>query len=417
MNSSISSSSAAYQRYLRLVAALIGAAAALVAGFNWLIDPFSVFGAPRVRGLNADKPDFIEHLRLTNAYAPYRLKPNCVIIGTSRTGRGLSPAHPGFRGERCYNIALPAIGAYEMLRYFQHAHAIRPLRRAVLALDFRVFHSAPNESGAFSEARLPVDANGAPSPGHLAAVATDGAASLLSTAALIASARTVRMQGWPLVSLAEDGQWVSRSDRGDYADGFKAYTANTFKRFDEYKRAPFDLEQAAAPLREILRIAHRDRIDLRLLVSPSHAWHWEAMRMAGLSDRFEEIKRLLVRLNEEEARRAGGAPFPLWDFSGSDGPNAEEVPLAGQVGRMQWYWESVHYKPALGDRVLSVVLDHPDRSEGAAFGTALTPENLEEHLSRLRLSADRFAARQSPFGDVVRNLHPASPRRARSELP
>jgi hypothetical protein len=397
-----------YERYLRLLAVLVALGALTVAGVNLLVDPFSVFGMPRIRGLNAEKPGFVEHLRLTNTYAPYRLRPTCLIIGTSRAGRGLSPAHPGFRGQRCYNIALPAIDAYEMQRYFQHAHAIAPLRQVVLALDFRVFHGARDESGAFSEARFAVDADGAPNIGRWAAMLSDGAASLLSTDALLASVRTVRTQGWSSIDLAENGQWVSTADRGNYAEAFRAYTANTFARFDEFRRAPFDLERAGAPLRRILALAHRDQVDLRLVISPSHAWHWEAMRMAGLWERFEAIKRFVVTINREEAARAGRAPFPLWDFSGYDGPNAEEVPLPGHgADRMQWYWEPVHYKTALGDRVLSAVLDHPPQSGVANLGTPLTDGNLEAHLAWIRLTADRFAAAQSPFRHVVRDLHAA----------
>jgi hypothetical protein len=81
---------------------------------------------------------------------------------------------------------------------------------------------------------------------------------------------------------------------------------------------------------------------------------------------------------------------------------------------MQWYWESVHYKAALGDRILAVVLDHPTGTAPPAdFGVALTPDTLERHLAHLRLSAERFAAAQSPFRDVVRALHSASAGRAR----
>ena len=137
-------------RYLRWVVAGILAAMATVAGLNWIVDPFSIFGAPTIPRFNANKPDYVDHLRLTHVYRVQRIEPDCILLGTSRTGRGLAPGHPALKNLRCYNLSLPAISMYEMRRYLQHAQAIRPQRLAILALDFRVFNAVPDNSGACS---------------------------------------------------------------------------------------------------------------------------------------------------------------------------------------------------------------------------------------------------------------------------
>ena len=125
--------------YLCRVLVLIGLGLVVVACFNWLINPFSVFAPPLMPGVNEIKPDFLEHLRLSGPYSVAREKPAALIIGTSRAARGFSPTHSGWAGLRCYNLSLPGINSYEILRYFQHAHAIHRLQKAVIGLDFRVF--------------------------------------------------------------------------------------------------------------------------------------------------------------------------------------------------------------------------------------------------------------------------------------
>jgi hypothetical protein len=47
---------------------------------------------------------------------------------------------------------------------------------------------------------------------------------------------------------------------------------------------PAQLEQ----IRAVLSRAHRDSIQLKLLISPSHARQWETLVAAGLWDKWEE---------------------------------------------------------------------------------------------------------------------------------
>ena len=46
----------------------------------------------------------------------------------------------------------------------------------------------------------------------------------------------------------------------------------------------------------------------------------------GLGERYEFWLRKLVRINEEEAARAGRPPLPLWDFSDTNTITREPVP-------------------------------------------------------------------------------------------
>lgn len=378
VNSSISSSEA-LAHYLRRLFAGIAGFALVIAALNLAVDPYRVFGMPDVPGFNALKPDFVESLRMTVPYAIERHRPDALILGTSRAGRGYSPHHPAFAGYKAYNAALPAVSLYEMLRVLQHAQATRPLKRVVLGLDNRVFYADRTGSGAFSEARLNVDAQGRPQSRLFTAMLPDYAASLLSTDALLASVRAVRTQGWTRLTLDDDGLWRSVGDVFDSRAGFRAMTLNTFDRYRRYAAEPFEIERSVEPLREILRLCHRADIDLRMIVPPSHAWHFEAMEHTGMVERFDQIRRAIVATNEAVAHEVGRAPYPVWDYSGYRGHNVEPAPQT-KDDRPAWFWETVHFKPALGNAVLDEVFA-PAGAPPPVLGVKIDHTNIDTHLA------------------------------------
>lgn len=387
----------AERHYLRWFFVGTAVLLAAVAAWNLAADPYSVFGTPRFEHFNANKPDFVEQLRLTHPYAVARLRPRCVILGTSRTGRGLDPNDSALRGADCYNMALPSVSLYEMRRYFQDA---RTARRAILGLDFRIFGTPTDTTGAFSEARLDVDANGHLQFNLFSAKLPDLAAALLSLPALQSSVKTVREQDWTTDTLAPNGYWVRLNDHYDHRAAFVALTRNSLSRFADMSESDAVLADSYQELRTLLRSAYASDMEVWLLISPSHAWHWQALELAGLWSRFEAIKRNIVQINMEEASRAGRSAFPLWDFSGAYGPSLEPVPRsAGE--KMRWYWETVHYKRELGDLMLERMLRNVRSPEWPDFGVRLEPDNIEAHLALLR---DLQRAYAGAHPDVVAGI-------------
>src|SRR5574337_907320 len=131
---------------------------------------------------------------------------------------------------------------------------------------------------------------------------------------------------------------------------------------------------------------------VQILIPPSHAWHWQTLWESGLWPRFEEMKRLLVSVNAMEAERVGREAFPVWDFSGSDGPALEPLPTTPGAS-MKWFWELVHFKEALGEVLLSRVTGMPiDDPALTNFGVRLDTSNIEAQMSRLRDLQQDFAA-------------------------
>ena len=384
-------------RYLVWLCASAVLLLSAVGATNFLVDPYGTFGITVLGRMSAIKPDFVESLRMTRVYAVARKKPRCILLGTSRTGRGLDPGSAALSGLDCYNMALPSLAMYEARRYFQHAQAIRPLERVILALDPRVFATHIDTTGAFSEDRLAVDADGRPQFNLFSAKLPDLASTLLSLQATQSSAKTIRRHGWAGDSLAPDGFWIKVVDRYDYQAAFAAYMRDTITVFADMREGDELVAGSLGEFQKLLRAAAASKVDVLILFSPSHAYHWQALELAGLWRQFEDVKRNVVRISYEEASRAGRPPFPVWDFSGAYGPNLEPVPTSSN-GQMNWYWESVHYKAELGNLMVDRMLRGLVSPDYPSFGVQLSPDNIELHLVNLRAHQQQYAA-QHP--DVV----------------
>lgn len=366
---------------------------AALAGFIWLMDPFAFYGSPALPRVNAVKPEVHSHARTAKAAAVARLRPDGLILGSSRTHRGLDPDHPGWTADTVYNLSLPSAEMEEVRHYFLYAHKLRPIRQAVLGAEFFMFNAYYGVNRTFDAGRLRVSAIGPATPN----LDVELARSLLSVDSLVAAIRLPRWQAHPI-------------DGTVRANGFRYYALPGHPRgmrrvFTHYGQAHINGLWNKGPghtyafqdpktgrsrfddLEAVLEVAYRDGVDLRIVISPAHAWELEFLDRSGMWDRFEEWKRRLVRLNEETAERLGKAPFPVWDFSGYNSITAERVPPAGDTRAvMAFYGDPTHFRKIAGDLMLDRVFGYhdPARPVPADFGVRLTRANVERHLARIR---------------------------------
>ena len=358
----------------------------LIAAFNWLIDPYGVFRAPVIDGVNRIKYGFNNHLRLAKAYALKISRPATVILGSSRAEASYDPAHPAFRQGPIYNLAISGASMYELFRYLQHAEAVHPLKEVVVALDFYMFNSDWKPPADFDENRLAVSASGKRNPYF----AHEAFALLLSGDALSDSWWSLRHQSVPGVTYFANGLRDERFDiPGILAAGGhrRAFMANE-EYFAGYgysprKRGyvvsdPRELRPAEW-LRRLLAVCRDNGASVHLVMNPVHTRQHQLIADLGLRPQFEDWKRELVRIVGEDAAQHHTAPYELRDFAVIDAITAEEVPAPGDSQtRMRWYRESSHFTKALGDRVLERVLTGSGAQE--SFGRLLTPKNIEAHL-------------------------------------
>jgi hypothetical protein len=378
--------------YLQISGILMAIAIIAIISFNWFMNPYGIYHSPEIDGINKRKPLFAGQLRLAKAWTIYKRKPDGIILGSSRSECGLDPDHLGWKdAQDVYNLAISGGNMYEALRYFQHAHALKPQKQVVLGLDFRMFNVFEDGStGGFKDSRLIVKANGSVNPQFSI---SEKFLMLASMDVLGDSIQTLKKQDADLHYLPNGKvSWkvnVRLNSRlGGHHKAFRFTEKKNmnqiwFQRPNQYEFIHPNTGQSSFDyLHLLLDTAYRDNIDLRMLISPSHARLWEALHAVGLWSKFEQWKRELVSLNEQEAKKSGKKPFPLWDFSGYNRYTTENI-----TANMKWYWESSHYKKELGDIVLDSVFG---RKIADNFGKLINTKNIDKHLAGIRIKQQQY---------------------------
>lgn len=370
-------------RFIRLFFGLTAAVLLTTGLVNLAMDPMDLFGMPKWPGINAEKSQYQKFLRMAKAHEVRMRHPQGIILGTSRA-ENLDPDHPGWSPDArpAYNLALQSARIYEALHYLRHAHAQRPLKQVVLALDLFMFEPhVPSEQG-FDETRL----DKAATPELNGAWANDLMMALFSFDALRESFLTFTAQKSPspVIYLGNGARHPTRFQAAIDQVGGHHWMFLKHLGTGGPRKARAALYDPYAVFRQILEFCRKERIDLRLMINPEHAWALEKLRITGIAPEFAAWKRQLVNLLAAEAQRIPGAPpYPLWDFSGFNSITTETVPgPEDRQARMLWYWEYSHYKAETGtlmlDRVFGIdshgLRDHPD------FGVLLTTANIDQQL-------------------------------------
>jgi len=376
-------------RFLRIFSTLTFGALLLTLVAILFVDPLGMFGMPTYEGFNAKKTQYYKYLRMAKPHTVRVLQPSGLILGTSRA-EYLDPAHPGWNADArpVYNMAIVSSRMHEVLRNLQHAQAQHRLRQVVLLLDDFMFDSDIQTESGFDEARLDV----APGPRINTAWLGDMVRSLLSFDTLFESIDTIRMQGEPAPNL-----YLTNGMRDPYAyqividraEGHRNVFLSMIKPPETADRlGKANVNKPYEDFRTLLMFCRAKGIDLRLVISPVHAYRLEFYWRIFGRKAFDNWIRRMVQIVSEEATQAHSAqPYPIWDFSGFNSITLENIPPKGDANtRMEWYWEGSHFKTKTGhlmfDRIFGYSSNelsaHPD------FGVRIDTDNIEQHLQSIR---------------------------------
>ncbi len=402
-----------YQKSLTIFLGLLAILLGLAALFVWRVDPYAVYGVPLVRHFNANKPELHKNLRFVKAVRLQAAAPAAIWLGTSRAEYGLDFDHPGWRHPP-FNAAISGAGAYEIMRFLQHAVGAGQLEQVVLSLDFFAFNARIPNRLADLDDKLALLPDGQPQRWPQLAAATLKYRDLLSLDQLKASFDTVKDQGRTpryfadlRVNDASVGERIAEGfgHRWAFKECVHSYMAVIYRDYSFASQKNGQTVDTLDCLRTMIRTAHARQVDLRAFITPSHAWQLETIRAVGLWPQFEEWKRQLVAIFAEEAAAAGQSPYPLWDFFDYNSVNCEPVPSADQRQyRMRYYLESSHFTKPVGRFVLDNVLatHTPGEAIPADFGVPLTPANLAAHLAAVNQRGAAYrAAHPDDLADIA----------------
>ncbi|WP_036166215.1 hypothetical protein [Massilia sp. 9096] len=388
-------------RYCLTLGAAALAIAAAVAAFNYTVDPYLIFDAPRVNGFNALKPAAATRERMMKAYQIARLDANTIVIGSSRPDMGIDPASGAWpaAAQPVYNMGLVGGDVAQGLRYLRHYVAMRPAhppRTIVVGLDFENDLYVPDEAPSShamdeTEARLAVDGDGRPNPARAPRVLEDRAQALLSLDALLDSVTTIHDNPSDVIlSLQPDGRLTDNAMRDvvrtdGYAQIFEHTNRETVKLLGKPHRVLSESPSAPirrlAALRSLLAFARQNGSDVVLMIQPAHVSRLELLERMGYWDDFDRWKRALAGMT---AQANATQRVVLWDFAGYAPEVLEPAPPKGH-GKMDWFWDQLHYTPALGERMIARMHEGaPPDADPGRFGVLLTPQNVEARLAEVR---------------------------------
>lgn len=378
-----------------------------IAGFNAVIDPYRFFNTPTIRGINEYKIHFLLHQFLAKPYTVEVKKPDGIILGSSRAGSSLVVEHPGWDGFNAYNFAIAGVDPYFLWRGFQHAKANGKLKRVLLTLDFYMFNVyyvpwSPEARQEYDE-RLSVTSSNRWNYRSALRWFKDMSVSLLSFDTLYDSWKTWRGQPAAddtktrLNTLYESGFWVAHlginmQQRQQFHAIEKQYMGGTWFPEPRHKFATSDSSNPSRLeyVQKLLAECYRDGIDVTIVFTPFHARLAEAMHAVGIWTLFEQWKKDVIGLNEQEAVKNGRPAFPVWDFTGYNSITTEVVPRLGDRGaEMQWHIDAMHISKAAGDLMQDKIWGR-ETTAAPDFGRKVTSSNIDSVIKESSEARTRY---------------------------
>ena len=360
-----------FRRYLAWLAQSFILSCSLTAFFNYLVDPYGLFGTPRIQGFNTIKPTASERVRITKPYMASAAGPVTVIAGNSRPELGLDPQSSCWsEGDKpVFNMGIPGADFQMQTEYAKHALIARGGKQVLLAVDFVDFlentasltTAPPSQKGPRSYAgRLDIPGENTDPWQRIMLQAQDQLGALFSLNTLTDSISTVARQGSPFApdrrtdgfNPGHDYEAIIRSE-GQHVL-FAQKNAELRTRLANPNLGLFRTGQQTSEsfeaLRDFLAWSLQRDIAVKLFINPYHADYHRIIAESGMSETYAQWTRWVSEI-------ADTAQVPLWDFNAQQFNLSEVPPGAGVRGdRIRWFWEPAHYTADLGELMLSKML-------------------------------------------------------------
>lgn len=367
----------------------------LLAACNRIIDPYLIYSGHHDawRGISRT---FKLYARPHKAAQIERLKPDLLVLGTSRAFDGLPMSHHSLtRFERPYNAAIYDATLAEMRLLLQHAQCQGSLQQVIITLDFFTFNANRPE---FQQQNLNdyVRDENCHSP------------------LLPALRRLFSLSGLKPLDLLKNQKQPYRFDidmRGEVDDSILLVdrrntlklietSENNYKNMNTFYKDFSFSEASLEHLRAMLSMLHSNQIETVLLISPIHARRFEVLDDVIGYHEFENWKRLVYHVNSHTAQKYGKAPFAFWDFTDYNVFITEAIPKAYSTEpQMRFHWDTSHYRKSLGAKVWERLFsEQQPTDELATFGTEIAQIDLEQYFTEIR-------ERRNKWLDKVKSAH------------
>lgn len=378
-----------YLRFCGIFSFAVALLMVLVGGMNYFIDPYDVWFAYRVPGINMFSPtsDRMERLAKPINYRLLKDKPKVVFVGASQVLWGIDTSYyQSLDGRTTYNMAMPGMTSYEARRYVKHMLETNShLEEIILGIDFGmlVTNDASQmktdmdefEGTCIGQSRLPVDG----------VVKT-----MFSFQAFKDSLKKL------FANYENKWQCYFHELSGDLSDEAVLFLLQQAKAefdfsFHQLKRQGrvFDCyinEQGLEDLEQIIKMCDSRDVKLMIFIPPVYA---DQMILQSVSsDAYNKALRKLVK------------DKPVLDFSAyNDLTMSYAKPGGIENDTNPYFWDVVHCKKSYGNIIINRLLDKNKIID--AYGVWVDSENVEKHILDLRKGTEKWLEKHPGIVDKV----------------
>jgi len=365
----------------------------LVILFNYRVDPYAIYHYKQVNADWLSRIDQFLHLRVTKPWHVVQTKPTAIIVGTSRSAT-VNPKQSTWPQNGGYNLSIPGLTLYEMLRFIEHAQANAPLSNLMIGLDFEVFvQPEPHFQFGFEESRMARDADDLASAHFLWQLVSDMRNTLLSMSGIAQSVMALTGSAEVGRRYYSDGTWESIQST---FTGRRGYIYIGKESVFDQRNQKLSLDRNLDNFADILRFAHRQKIETRLFITPEHVFMIDLWWRLGYGELWKEFHRSLIEVNDAVAIEMGVEPFPLFAFNHMRGVVDEPISAAQDSGR-SWFTDGVHFRPRLGKQIMDAVW-----TDGSEVGAKLNVDSVVVYLSEVEQVRHGFESANAELTAALR---------------
>lgn len=378
----------AYRRYVLTFLSVSFAALGAIAVFMVAVDAFGLFGTRVVpdRLFAADRRASLGGDRVLKAIEMKRTKPRMIITGSSRVVAGYDPARPELQGLGLYNAGLAGSGPLQTFPLVRWAAENLPgLERIVLANDFDLFFHPTASIGNFDKSAFA----GQP---------------LISGYFEHVFSYDAIAESWTIARNAMKGRVTAGAAQLNGANPVKPTPPERIlARMSQELEAGVELMRDArglydgamansryASLKAALAQVRARGVAVDLTLNPVFVWRLELVERYGYWRAMEAWKRRITEIAAEVNAMPGAGEIRVFDFMVIDGVTSGRVPRSADEPPLETYIESSHHTPAVGDRIMRIVLGREPVDPMTGFGRRLLPDMLDDHFAKTRRNFEEW---------------------------
>ena len=358
-----------FSKYLVIYGGLLIILLLHIIGINAAIDPDFETGFPQISFFNKYKTETRKNGgRVWVANAIKHLKPEYVILGTSKSQRGMLQTDQSYRGYRFLNASIPGTNFYELSTIIDYLLNIDgDIKVVILTLDFLTFSSRRTIQGDFRNSKFCSDYS-----------CWKSVSQLISYRCLHDSFNTYQKNRTGYLP------HIPLGTREIFSKYFKNNFFINAEAYAHYQFSPERMHLFRNGLRKLLNAG----VDVKLRISPSHCSQYAGYKKLKIWNQFKNWKQNIVTTVEELKTE-----YPwlrIHDFALHNSRTMEKIPEINSEAKMRWFKDSNHYTQEFGKDMLNILHGENDSQE---LFVLLTQENIQLILNEMELEQNKYTSK------------------------